>query len=205
MIRRVTEPRRERTVGSWLPPCLRKARNYSGGDWKLLAPSTRPALVEAMRDPKQRRAWIWWVLYDVQGGRCGACGNSYPVFIDHDHETGYVRGLLCRECNVRESLPTVVHISDGCIARDLSAYRFLRDSYNPLGEEVRMATLAELCRCYDSYRANSPAKLLHWRYPHDWQRIDVSVYAFFQLRAMTEDGLRFPIPLARSLYVPTHH
>lgn len=39
-----------------------------------------------------------------QGGACVGCGvvfNEDTNFvIDHDHDTGKVRGLLCRECNI---------------------------------------------------------------------------------------------------------
>jgi hypothetical protein len=38
-----------------------------------------------------------------QGGRCALCGelpeNGRSLNIDHDHETGLVRGLLCHHCN----------------------------------------------------------------------------------------------------------
>lgn len=48
-------------------------------------------------------------LMDSQSGCCAICGNSLPIAgldsthsfaIDHCHETGVVRGLLCYSCNV---------------------------------------------------------------------------------------------------------
>jgi hypothetical protein len=44
-------------------------------------------------------------MLDAQGGKCAICGfqersdpNFFPV-VDHCHETGKVRGLLCANCN----------------------------------------------------------------------------------------------------------
>lgn len=42
-------------------------------------------------------------LLKEQGGVCAICGgtnkNGHALSVDHDHETGKVRGLLCRNCN----------------------------------------------------------------------------------------------------------
>jgi hypothetical protein len=46
-----------------------------------------------------------WVV--KQGGRCGICGKEPSgewhgdrmLNVDHNHETGEVRGLLCNQCN----------------------------------------------------------------------------------------------------------
>ncbi len=38
-------------------------------------------------------------LVRSQRGRCLICGNETTLAVDHDHQTGYVRGLLCRQCN----------------------------------------------------------------------------------------------------------
>jgi len=42
-------------------------------------------------------------MWDHQEGRCGICRISLKevkTCIDHDHESGVVRGLLCDSCNV---------------------------------------------------------------------------------------------------------
>lgn len=42
-------------------------------------------------------------MYEHQGGKCAICrkeSTSSMLHVDHDHETGVIRGLLCRGCNV---------------------------------------------------------------------------------------------------------
>lgn len=43
-------------------------------------------------------------MYQRQGGRCAVCGTHQSLlkrrlYVDHDHKTGKVRGLLCYNCN----------------------------------------------------------------------------------------------------------
>lgn len=42
---------------------------------------------------------IYTEMMISQGHRCKICNSYEPLFIDHNHETGKVRGLLCRQCN----------------------------------------------------------------------------------------------------------
>lgn len=44
----------------------------------------------------------WDRMWGSQNGRCGICQTELTIntaFIDHDHETGKVRGFLCAKCN----------------------------------------------------------------------------------------------------------
>ena len=43
-------------------------------------------------------------MWEKQEGKCKICGKKLPdgdyLHIDHDKETGEIRGLLCRDCNL---------------------------------------------------------------------------------------------------------
>lgn len=52
-------------------------------------------------------------LISRHGNMCGICGSEEKLFIDHNHETGLVRGLLCSKCNFgignfNESIPAMI-------------------------------------------------------------------------------------------------
>jgi len=45
------------------------------------------------------------LLLEVQGGRCALCHtpfDGFEFYIDHDHDSGKLRGLLCNRCNSAE-------------------------------------------------------------------------------------------------------
>ena len=57
------------------------------------------------------RAWAIGHLKTAQGGLCSLCskpislqvmGNKSDYVVDHDHETGEIRGVLHRSCNAAE-------------------------------------------------------------------------------------------------------
>ena len=38
-------------------------------------------------------------LVELQGGVCAICRQADPEHVDHSHESGMVRGILCFNCN----------------------------------------------------------------------------------------------------------
>ncbi|MFJ9420663.1 endonuclease domain-containing protein [Streptomyces sp. NPDC101249] len=65
-------------------------------------------------DTRTPACWAWappsasetdprYALISWHSGRCAACGyRDARLVMDHDHDTGQVRGLLCRSCNSSE-------------------------------------------------------------------------------------------------------
>ena len=45
----------------------------------------------------------WLEIWKFQGKKCAICEKSFngtsDACIDHNHQTGEIRGLLCRQCN----------------------------------------------------------------------------------------------------------
>lgn len=46
----------------------------------------------------------WLKIWENQDGKCAICGETFiepsNACIDHNHKTGEIRGLLCRNCNL---------------------------------------------------------------------------------------------------------
>ena len=81
--------------------------------------------------PEMRRRWKYGLTQDeldafiaAADGRCQICDHEFgdDFAIDHCHETGLVRGVLCRRCNV------ALGWMDDSPPRLLAAYLYLKAS-----------------------------------------------------------------------------
>ena len=62
-----------------------------------------PQFLEKRREANRRNRYGLTVEeYERLTGKdeCEACGSTHRLCIDHNHETGEVRGLLCNDCNI---------------------------------------------------------------------------------------------------------
>jgi hypothetical protein len=84
-------------------PCeAERSRRRYHADPERAAATFRRWMLKARHDLTEAE---YFDLLDRQGGACAICGateadrNRPLLHVDHDHETGNVRGLLCTPCN----------------------------------------------------------------------------------------------------------
>jgi hypothetical protein len=114
----LSEDKRRRTAN-------REAERERGIAWRALNPEAQAARAAQWRrdNPLKRRAYQrnydlrrkfginsadYALLFEAQSGVCAICkqeetatwrGRALQLAVDHDHQTGKVRGLLCGRCN----------------------------------------------------------------------------------------------------------
>jgi Recombination endonuclease VII len=71
-----------------------------------------------------------------QGGLCACCDKPNPEHVDHDHETGNVRGMLCFNCNqalgnARDDIETLQRLRNYLIVRRPHVTRRLHSEHPP--------------------------------------------------------------------------
>lgn len=110
---------------AYCPPCRREyGREYAR------RPERRPKRLAATRKSDLRRAYgLTPAQYDEmlesQGGVCAICGETTArrLAVDHAHDTGAIRGLLCTRCN-----PGLGYFRDNPVLLDKAIhYLFERD------------------------------------------------------------------------------
>lgn len=75
------------------------------------------------------RRRLYEVLSAKFGPMCMACGEIYGRVIDHDHMSGMVRGLVCRDCN---------HVLEHCLHANSAACRRARYLNEPPAGKLQL-------------------------------------------------------------------
>lgn len=120
-IRYQNAKQRERRKAEWLasrPPCancggpIPDARKRGAKYCSDKCSATQAGIRWRARAPHYMRGYRYNLephefeaLVEAQGNRCAIChgewdGKNKVPHVDHDHETGRVRGLLCESCNL---------------------------------------------------------------------------------------------------------
>jgi len=86
-----------------------KAAYYQANRDRVLKQQKTPAAKMAHKYAKMKYKYDvtkkeYHDLYNSQNGKCLICGIDLKILdenthVDHDHKSGKVRGLLCRDCN----------------------------------------------------------------------------------------------------------
>ncbi|MGC4989901.1 endonuclease domain-containing protein [Nocardia salmonicida] len=105
------------------PACYRHLDKQEREATKTMREGARP-FVDRWLPTLWPACWYWAVpeegywaspkaIYQWQDGQCAICaepwerGGNWGMVLDHDHNTGLIRGWLCRNCNAAEGHPTV--------------------------------------------------------------------------------------------------
>jgi hypothetical protein len=93
----------------------------------------------------------YFAMYDKQDGKCATCGKTSErrFDVDHDHNTGAIRGLLCRKCN-RNLTQT---IADYILSPPAAEFNLVINSKKVKNRDKRLASK----RAHDNGKQPQPA------------------------------------------------
>jgi hypothetical protein len=110
-----TEPSRPRGLATYCQTCeptirrekylaRRDAHNEYAKNYQQTRPEQRSRYARryALKKLYGLTPEQWDEMFKEQGGRCLICGKApgrKRLHVDHCHETGLIRGLLCSSCN----------------------------------------------------------------------------------------------------------
>ena len=99
--------RKSGRIDTWCKCCrrddvkrYRKTHPHNSEYHKAYREAHREEIVEHIRKRKYGADFDYGQMLADQQGRCAICGEAVTLVVDHNHETGEVRGLLCSNCNV---------------------------------------------------------------------------------------------------------
>ena len=100
-VRRKFSPSGKWGYTSWCKPCRRQKAKQDWTDGGIRDKIYQRKFGITLEDYQR--------MFESQNGCCAICGTDKPtghgkkngrLSVDHDHETGFVRGLLCTNCNI---------------------------------------------------------------------------------------------------------
>lgn len=94
----IVDKRNKDGRGARCKPCYNKTKKYSPEVQRRYKEKSLYGLKPGEYD----------AMYESQKGACKICAKNFDrLYIDHDHKSGKVRGLLCHSCNV-----AIGHLAD---------------------------------------------------------------------------------------------
>lgn len=98
-----------RLEAQYCPPCRQEVASQQRREW-LDRDGNRERRNQNSKDNRYSRAHSlkqygltldeWDRMVEAVDGKCEICGHADEALcVDHDHETGRIRGVLCRSCN----------------------------------------------------------------------------------------------------------
>lgn len=104
-----TDNKRPDKLFSWCRGCVSadSLRRYHAASPERKAEISKTSRLAHLKRSYGLTDEQYWDIWHRQGGACAICGSGQPggngathLHVDHCHETGRVRGLLCYRCNV---------------------------------------------------------------------------------------------------------